>query len=170
MPERKVTFKGNPVQITGKAVGVGDDAPDATLIANDLSEVKLSSYKGTTVILSVVPSLDTGICDIETKRFNSEAGQVPGVKIVTVSRDLPFAQKRWCGAAGVTHVVTLSDFRTGSIGELYGLTIGGGPLAGLLTRCVMVVGKDGKIKYQEVVPEITQEPNYDAALAAAKSA
>ena len=170
MAERKVTFKGTPIQISGNAVGVGDDAPDATLIGNDLSEVKLSSFKGTTVILSVVPSLDTGICDIETKRFNKEAGSVPGVKIVTVSRDLPFAQKRWCGASDVKEVVTLSDYKEGSIGKLYGLMIASGPLAGLLARCVMVVGKDGKIKYQEVVPEIAQEPNYDAALAAAKGA
>ena len=167
---RTVTFKGTPVPLSGDGPKVGDDAPNATLVGADLSEVKLSSYKGTVVILSMVPSLDTGICDIETKRFNAEAGKVPGVKIVTVSRDLPFAQKRWCGAAGASNIVALSDFRDGNFGKAYGTIMTGGPLAGLLAREVLVVGKDGRVKYRQLVPEIAQEPNYDAVIAAAKSA
>jgi thiol peroxidase len=167
---RTVTFKGTPVTLTGDGPKVGDDAPNATLVASDLSEIKLSSYKGTVVILSIVPSLDTGICDIETKRFNADAGKVPGVKIVTVSRDLPFAQKRWCGAAGATNVTTLSDFRDGNFGKAYGIVMAGGPLAGLLAREVLVVGKDGRVKYVQLVPEIAKEPDYDAVLAAAKAA
>jgi thiol peroxidase len=167
---RSVTFKGTPVNLSGEGPQVGADAPNATLVGNDLSEVKLSGYKGSVVILSVVPSLDTGICDKETKRFNEEAAKLPGVKIVTVSRDLPFAQKRWCGAAGATNVTTLSDFRDGNFGKAYGLVMTGGPLTGLLARCVYVVGKDGHVKYAELVPEIAQEPNYDAVIKAAKSA
>jgi len=167
---RTTNFKGTPVPLSGDGVKVGDDAPNATLVGNDLSEVKLSSLKGTTVILSIVPSLDTGVCDKSTRKFNEDAAKVPGVKIVTVSRDLPFAQKRWCGAAGATNVTTLSDFRDGNFGKAYGDVMTGGPLAGLLGRAVIVVGKDGRVKYVEQVPEITQEPNYDAAVAAAKSA
>jgi len=167
---RTVTFKGTPVNLTGDGPAVGANAPEATLIGNDLSEVKLSSFKGTTVILSSVPSLDTGICDIETKRFNAEASKLPGVKIVTVSRDLPFAQKRWCGAACATNVVTLSDFRDGNFGKAYGNVLAGSPLSGLLCREVLVVGKDGLVKYRQLVPEIAQEPDYDAVIAAAKAA
>ena len=167
---RTVTFKGTPVPLSGDGPKVGDDAPNATLVGADLSEVKLSSFKGTVVILSVVPSLDTGICDIETKRFNAEASKVPGVKIVTVSRDLPFAQKRWCGAAGVSNVTMLSDFRDGNFGKAYGIVLAGSPLAGLLAREVLVVGKDGRVKYRQLVPEIAQEPNYDEVIAAAKAA
>ncbi len=167
---RTVTFKGTPVTLSGEGAKVGQDAPNATLVGNDLAEVQLSSLKGTTVILSIVPSLDTGICDIETKRFNSEAGNVPGVKIITVSRDLPFAQKRWCGAAGAINVTTLSDFRNGNFGKAYGIEMTAGPLAGLLAREIYVVGKDGKVAYHELVPEIAQEPNYAAVIEAAKKA
>src|SRR3989338_7797087 len=107
----KVTMKGNPVTLLGNEIKVGQQAPEAILVANDLSEVKLSSYKGKTCIVSVVPSLDTPICDLETKRFNSEAEKLQNVQILTVSMDLPFAQKRWCGATGSTKVATLSDYR-----------------------------------------------------------
>jgi thioredoxin-dependent peroxiredoxin len=169
--EGLVTLKGNPIGICGNEVNAGASAPDATLVANDLSEQKISDHAGKVVILSVVPSLDTGICDTSTRRFNEEAaGLGDDVVILTVSRDLPFAQTRWCGAAGVEQVVTLSDFRTGEFGENYGLIIADGPLAGVLARAVLVIGKDGVIAYQELVPEIAQEPNYDAALAAAKAA
>ncbi len=167
---RSVTFKGTPVPLTGDGPAIGADAPDATLVGADLSEVRLSSFKGATVILSIVPSLDTGICDIETKRFNAEAANVPDVKIVTVSRDLPFAQKRWCGAAGAGNVITLSDFRDGNFGKAYGNVLAGSPLAGLLCREVLVVGKDGLVKYRQLVPEIAQEPDYAAVIAAAKAA
>lgn len=165
-----VNFKGNPVPLSGNVPGVGADAPDATLVANDLSDLKLSSHKGKVVVLSVVPSLDTGVCDKQTRRFNQEADKLAGVVVLTVSRDLPFAQKRWCGAADAKSVVTASDFRGGKFGEAYGLVMAGGPLAGLLARAVLVVGKDGRVKYLELVPEIAQEPNYDGALAAAKAA
>jgi thiol peroxidase len=167
MSERKgaITFKGNPMTLVGEGRKVGDKAPDATLVANDLSEKKLSDFTGKVVILSVVPSLDTGICDKQTRRFNEEAGKLGQAVVLTVSRDLPFAQKRWCGAAGVEKVQTLSDYRDRTFGTAYGLHI---KELGLLARSVMVIDKGGTIRYQELVPEIAQEPNYDAALAAAK--
>ncbi len=173
MPERTglVTLKGNPLTLVGKEVKAGDKAPDFTVVANDLSEKKLSDYSGKVIILSVVPSLDTGICDASTRKFNEEAAKLgDDVVILTVSRDLPMAQKRWCGAAGVEQVETLSDFRVSSLGEDYGLAIGDGPLKGLLARAVYVIDKSGKVVYHELVPEIAQEPDYNAALEAAKSA
>ena len=124
-----VTMKGNPVTLLGKDIEVGQTAPDATLVANDLSSFTLSSLKGKKIILSVVPSLDTGICDLQTKRFNKEAAALgQDVAILTISMDLPFAQKRWCGAAGVDKVKTLSDHRDASFGENYGVLIEGLPL------------------------------------------
>ena len=172
MAERKnvITFKGNPATLSGEGVKVGQTAPDCTLVATDLSEKKMSGYKGKTVILSVVPSLDTGVCDKQTRKFNEEAAALgAGVVILTVSRDLPFAQKRWCGAAGVDRVVTLSDFRDGSFGKAFGLVIGGCPLAGVLARAVYVIDEAGVIRYEQIVPEITQEPDYAKALDAAKA-
>lgn len=164
-----VTLKGNPLTLTGNAVGVGDAAPGFTGTGLDLSDVSLSDYAGKTVILSTVPSLDTGICDLQTKRFNQEAADGDFV-VLTVSADLPFAMSRWCGATDSEAVVCVSDFKTRSFGEAYGLTIGDGPLASLIARSVMVIDGEGKIVYQEIVPEIAQEPDYDAALAAAKGA
>jgi len=166
-----VTLKGNPISLTGDPVDVGQKAPDFTVVANDLSNKTLADFAGKVVIISVVPSLDTPVCDTSTKKFNDEAGKLgDSVVVLTVSRDLPFAQKRWCGANGATHVQCASDFRDGSFGKSYGLVIADGPLAGILARAVLVVGKDGNITYQELVPEIAQEPNYDAALEAAKAA
>lgn len=166
-----VTLKGNAINLSGNLVAPGADAPDATLIGKDLAEVKLSGYKGKVVILSAVPSLDTAVCDTETRRFNQEAANLgDDIAIVTVSRDLPFAQSRWCGAAGVDKVVTLSDFRDRAFGKAYGIEITSGPIAGLLARAVVVVNRDGDVTYSELVPEIAQEPDYDAALAAAKAA
>ncbi len=164
-----VAFKGNPVKLSGTGVQAGQPAPDFAVVGNDLSAKKLSDFKGKVVILSAVPSLDTGVCDRETRRFNEEAGKLGGkVTVLTISKDLPFAQKRWCGAAGVQNVVTLSDFRGGSFGKAYGLELLDSPLAGLLARAVVVVDKDGMVRFVEVVPEITQEPNYDIILAEAK--
>ena len=138
---------------------------------NSLAPVKLSDAKGKVLILSAVPSLDTPVCDTETRRFNVEAGKLPGgVEVWTISMDLPFAQKRWCGAAGATAVKTLSDFRERAFAPAYGTLVKDGPLAGLSARAVFVVGKDGKVAHAEYVKDITQEPNYDAALAAAKKA
>src|SRR5213593_5161349 len=149
-----VTLRGNPITLGGPELKPGQSAPDFTALDNGLKPVKLSEASGKVVILSSVPSLDTPTCDTETRRFNQEAGKLgAGVEIWTISRDLPFAQKRWCGAAGVTAVKTLSDFRDRAFGPAYGVEI-----------------KDGKVKHVEYVKEIGSEPNYDAALAAAKSA
>ena len=166
MAERNgaITLKGNPLTLTGHEIKVGDQAPDATLVANDLSEVKLSSFKGKKVILSVVPSLDTPTCDLQTKRFNQEASKLAGVVILTISKDLPFAQKRWCGAAGVTSVKTLSDYR-GNFGETYGVLIKG---LSLLARCIFVIDEGGKVAYIQLIKEVANEPNYDEVLKAVK--
>lgn len=168
MNERQglVTFKGNPLTLVGNEVKVGDSAPDFMAFANDLSPVSLYSYKGKPIIISSVPSLDTPICDMSTRRFNEEAvNQGDNVAILTVSMDLPFAQARWCGAAGVKNVVTLSDYKDASFGTQYGLLI---KELRLLARAVFVIDKNGKIQYLELVPEIAQEPNYDSALEALK--
>ena len=166
-----VTLKGNGITLSGNPVKVGDPAPAFTAIGNDLSPVELANYKGKVVIISSVPSLDTGICDLQTKRFNQEAGSLgDDVVILTISRDLPFAQKRWCGATDSEAVTTVSDFRHGAFGPGYGLEIADSPLQGLLARAVLVVDRDGKITYQQIVPEIAQEPDYDPVIEAAKAA
>jgi len=164
--EEAVTMKGNPVTLLGKEVKIGADAPNVTLVANDLSEFKLSSLKGKKTLLSVVPSLDTGICDLQTKRFNQEAAKLgKDVAIVTISMDLPFAQKRWCGLTGSNQIITLSDHRDAAFGEAYGVLIKG---LRLLTRSIFVVDAKGVLRYKQFVKEITTEPNYDEALAALK--
>ncbi len=162
-----VTLKGNPVTLLGNDVAVGQSAPDCTLVANDLSEFKLSSLKGKKVILSVVPSLDTGVCDKQTKRFNKEATALGNdVVVLTISMDLPFAQKRWCGAAGVDRVRTFSDYREAAFGKAYGVLISSGPLTRVLARSIFVVDAKGVLRYKQIVPEITTEPKYDEVLAA----
>jgi thioredoxin-dependent peroxiredoxin len=166
-----VMFKGNPVALAGPEIKPGQDAPDFTAVDTSLGPVRLSGARGKVVILSSVPSLDTPVCDTETRRFNEEASKLGGnVEVWTISMDLPFAQKRWCGAAGVSRVKTLSDFRDRSFGQSYGVLVKDGPLAGLDARAVFVVGKDGKVKHVEYVKEITTEPNYEAALGAARQA
>lgn len=161
----KVTMKGNPVTLLGQEIKAGQSAPDATLVANDLSEVKLSSFKGKKILISVVPSLDTPVCDLQTKRFNSEAAKFQDVQILTVSMDLPFAQKRWCGATGSDKLKTLSDYRYASFGEAYGVLLKG---MRLLTRAIFIVDATGKVSYSQIVEEITKEPDYQAALDALK--
>lgn len=161
-----ITLKGNPLTLLGNEVKEGDAAPDATVVANDLSEVKISSYKGKKLIISAVPSLDTPICDLETKRFNTEAANLKDVVVLTISADLPFAQKRWCGAVGATNVVTLSDYRYGSFGENYGVMIKG---LKILARCVFVVDAAGKVRHVQLVKEVAQEPDYAAVLNAVKA-
>ena len=159
-----VTMKGNPLTLTGHEIKVGDQAPDVTLVANDLSEIKLSSFKGKKVIISVVPSIDTPVCDLQTKRFNQEASKLTDIVVLTVSKDLPFAQKRWCGASGATAVKTLSDFRS-NFGETYGVLIKG---LGLLARSIFVINEAGKVTYIQLVKEVASEPNYEEVLKAVK--
>ena len=166
-----VTLRGNPIALAGTEVAAGQAAPDFTAVNNDLQPVTLSEARGKVVILSSVPSVDTPVCDTETRRFNEEAGKLgDGIEIWTLSVDLPFAQKRWCGAAGVEQVKTLSDFRDRAFAKGYGVLIDAGPLAGVTARAVFVVGKDGQLTHVEYVSEIANEPDYDAALNAAKAA
>jgi thiol peroxidase len=162
-----VTFKGNPVSLAGNEVKAGDAAPDFKAQKSDMSDYSLSSSPGKTRIFLSVPSLDTPVCDAETKRFNQEASKVPNVEIVCVSMDLPFAMKRWCAASDVDKVVTASDHRDASFGTNYGVLINGGPLDRMHARAVFVVGPDDKVKYAEYVSDIASHPDYDAALAAA---
>ena len=168
--ERKniVTMKGNPLTLVGPELKAGDMAPDFTVLANDLSPVTLADGAGKVRIISVVPSLDTAVCDQQTRRFNEEAANL-GEKVVvlTVSMDLPFAQARWCGAAGIDRVKTLSDHRDASFGTAYGVLI---RELRLLARAVFVVDAAGKIVHVQIVPELTDHPDYPAALAAARRA
>ncbi|KFZ41798.1 thiol peroxidase [Anoxybacillus flavithermus] len=162
-----VTFKGNPVTLIGNEVKVGDAAPNFTVLANDLSPVTLDDTKGFVRLISVVPSIDTGVCDAQTRRFNEEAGSIEGVKVLTISVDLPFAQKRWCAANGLENVVTLSDHRDVSFGQAYGVLI---QELRLLARAVFVVDRNDRVTYVEYVSEATNHPNYEAAIEAAKQA
>jgi thiol peroxidase len=159
-------MRGNPLTLVGSELNIGGVAPDAEVLDNDLTPVKLSNYKGKVCIVSTVPSLDTPVCDMETRRFNQEAANLgDNIVILTISTDLPFAQKRWCGAAGVEKVVTLSDHRDAAFGNAYGVLI---KELRLLARAVFVVDKEGVVRYVQLVKEITEEPDYDAVIAAAK--
>jgi thiol peroxidase len=168
MQERKgvVTFKGGPLTLLGPDIKVGDTAPNFKVLTNGLQEVTLDNYKGKTLILSVAPSLDTGVCAAQTHRFNKEAANLPAsVEVLTISADLPFAQGRFCGAENIK-IQTLSDHRDMSFGDAYGTHI---KELRLEARALFVVGKDGKIKHVEYVKEATDHPDYDKALAAAKA-
>ena len=157
-----ITMHGNPLTLAGNEIKAGDSAPDAVLLDNDLSPVNISSYKGKVCVISSVPSLDTPVCDIETRRFNQEAEELgDDVVILTVSMDLPFAQKRWCGAAGVERVITLSDYKDASFGEAYGMLI---KELRLLARTVFVIDRDGTVKYVQIVNEVSEEPDYAAVI------
>lgn len=161
-----VTFKGGPLTLIGPAIRPGDRATDFQVIAQDLSPVKLSDAKGKVRILSVVPSLDTPVCDAQTRRFNEEASRLPaGVEIWTISMDLPFAQRRWCGAAGIERVKVFSDHRDASFGRAFGCLI---KELRLLTRALFVVDQQETVRHVEYVREVTTHPNYDAALAAVR--
>lgn len=164
----EVTLKGNSCNTSGDLPAVGSAAPDFTLVAGDLSEKKLGDFAGKKVILNIVPSFDTGTCATSVKKFNESAGAIGDAVIVNVSKDLPFAQGRFCEANQVEHVTNLSAFRCSKFGEDYGVGLVDGPLKGLLSRAVVVVGADGKVAYTELVSEIVNEPNYDDALAAVK--
>jgi thiol peroxidase len=157
-------MKGNPLTIVGKELKVGEAAPDFEVLDNDLSPVRFSSFRGKICVISSVPSLDTPVCDMETRRFNEEAGKLgEDIQILTISMDLPFAQKRWCGASGVDKVITLSDHRKASFGTDYGVLI---KELRLLARVVFVIDREGVIRYIQIVKEQTEEPDYDAVLEA----
>jgi thioredoxin-dependent peroxiredoxin len=163
-----VTLKGNPVTLAGKELKVGDKAPDFVLQNNAMEDVSLKNSAGKTRLIASVPSLDTPVCNLESKRFNEEAAKLPNVAVIVVSNDLPFAQKRWCGSENAQNIQALSDHRAAKFGEDYGVLVKGGPLDRCLARAVFVVGPDDTIKHVEYVKEITEHPNYDAALAAAR--
>jgi thiol peroxidase len=157
-----ITMHGNPLTLTGNELKVGDRAPEATLLDNTLTPVKLSSYRGKVLIISSVPSIDTPVCDIETRRFNKEAeGLGKDVAILTISMDLPFAQKRWCGTAGIERVITLSDHRDASFGTAYGVLI---KELRLLARVVFVIDRQGVVRYIQTVKEVSKEPEYEEVL------
>jgi len=167
-----VTFKNDTVcNLAGNEVNVGDTAPVVTVVNCDpMLQNETVGGEGKVQLVVAVPSLDTGVCDAETRRFNSEAASLDGVEVMTVSMDLPFAAARWCGAAGIDNIKVCSDFRNKDFANAYGVLLADGPLAGILARVIFVIGKDGKVAYKQVVPEITQEPNYEEALEAAKEA
>jgi len=162
-----ITFKGNPFTLLGPALKVGDKAPDFTVVDNGLAPVTLASYAGKIKVISAVPSLDTPVCDTETRRFNQEAAGLPeNVVVLTVSLDLPFAQKRWCGAAGIDRVTTLSDYQERSFASAYGVLI---KELKLLSRAIFVIDANDTIRNIQIVPEVTSEPDYAAVVAAVKS-
>ena len=167
MADRNTTLKGNPMPLQGKALAPGQKAPDFTLTGVDMKPVTLAETAGSVRIVNVLPSLDTPVCDAQTRRFNEEAVKDGKIKVLAISRDLPFAQKRWCAAAGVENVLALSDYRDGSFGANWGVLIE--PLL-IHSRAVFVLDPENKITYAEYVPEMSEHPNYDAALAAAKAA
>ncbi len=164
-----VTLKGNPVHLTGTLPAKGSAAPDFTLVKQDLSAVTKKDLAGKTVVLLTVPSIDTGTCALETKRFNDKAASLPGVTVLVASSDLPFAIKRFCAAEGIANVHGVSDLRDREFGRRWGVAIADGPLQGVTTRAAFVIDPAGNVKYVELVAEIAQEPNYDAILAAARS-
>ncbi len=158
-------FKGNPLTLIGPEIRSGAKAPSFTVTGQDLSPVTLEAFRGKPLIISVVPSIDTPVCDMQTRRFNEEAAKLNGFEVLTISMDLPFAQKRWCGAAGIDRVKLLSDYKDRSFGAAWGTLI---KELGLLSRAVFVVDASGTVRHAEYVPEVTTHPNYDAALAAAR--
>jgi thiol peroxidase len=161
-----ITLHGNPLTLEGNPVSMGNPAPEVTLLDNDLKPVKLSDFRGKVIIIAAVPSLDTPVCDMETRRFNTEAARLgKDVAILTVSMDLPFAQKRWCGAAGVEQVKTLSDHKEAAFGQAFGLLI---KELRLLGRAVLVLDREGVVRYYQLVKEVSEEPDYEAALSAVK--
>jgi thiol peroxidase len=162
----QITLKGNPVNTAGNLPKVGTQAPDFKLVKDDLSEKTLADYKGYRLVLNIFPSLDTGTCAASVRRFNTEASKLNNTKVLCISRDLPFAQARFCGAEGLKNVENLSDFRYHTFGKDYGVEIIDGPLAGLESRAVIVVDENGKVVYTEQVAEIVDEPDYEKALAA----
>ena len=165
----KITFKGNAAHTAGTLPAVGSAAPDFKLTKSDLSDASLKDYRGKKVVLNIFPSLDTPVCAASVRRFNAEASKLDNTVVLCISRDLPFAQGRFCTAEGLNNVISASEYRDSSFSDAYGVRIQDGPLAGLLSRAVVVVDESGKVKYTEQVPEIVHEPDYAKALAALKS-
>jgi thioredoxin-dependent peroxiredoxin len=165
----KITFKGNPINTASSLPGIGSDAPDFTVIKSDLSPISLSQLRGKKVVLNIFPSLDTSVCATSVRRFNKEATKLENTVVLCISRDLPFAQKRFCVSEGINNAITGSEYQNWGFSNAYGICIIDGPLAGLHSRAVVVVNEQGKIIYTEQVPEITQEPEYEKAIAALKA-
>ena len=164
----KITFKGNPVVTSGDLPKVGSNAPAFTLTKNDLSALTTKDLAGKNVVLNIFPSIDTGVCATSVRKFNQQAAALPNTVVVCVSKDLPFAMKRFCGAEGIEKVTTASWFKGPDFGKDFGVTMTDGPLAGLFARAVVVLDASGKVVHTELVPEIAQEPNYDKAIAAVR--
>ena len=164
----QITLKGNTIQTIGDLPAVGTKAPDFVLVKNDLSSVSLKDFTGTRLVLNIFPSLDTGTCAASVRQFNKLAAGLENTKVLCISRDLPFAQARFCGTEGIENAITLSDFVSGQFGKDYNLLISNGPLANLHSRSVVVLDENHKVIYAQQVPEIVDEPNYDAALASLK--
>ena len=160
-----ITLKNNPISTSGKLPNIGEEAKNFSLIGKDLQKVTLNNFKGERIVMNIFPSVDTGICAISVKTFNEKAANLSNTKVLCISRDLPFAQNRFCGAENIENVLTLSDFANGSFGKDYGLTIIDGALANLHSRCIVVLDESHKIIHTEQVDEITTEPNYETALA-----
>lgn len=160
----KITLKGNTINTSGELPQIGSQAEDFNLIAGDLSTKMLNDFKGKKLVLNIFPSIDTGTCAASVRNFNKSAANLDDTTVLCISRDLPFAQKRFCGAEGIENVVMLSDFNTGQFGKDYGLNLIDGPLAGLHSRCVVIINTEGKVIYTEQVAETTEEPNYEMAL------
>ncbi|WMI70199.1 thiol peroxidase [Mangrovimonas sp. YM274] len=161
-----VTLKGNTIHTSGELPKVGSKAPDFTLTTTELGSKTLEDFKGQNLILNIFPSVDTGTCAQSVRTFNEKASSLENTKVLCISKDLPFAQARFCGAEGLDNVVNLSDFKDGNFGKSYGLDFVDGPLEGLLSRCIVIVNPEGEVSYTEQVPEIVDEPNYEAALKA----
>lgn len=161
-----ITFKGNPVATYGDLPAKETNAPDFTLVKTDLGNFSLADAAGRKVILNIFPSLDTSVCAASVRKFNELAAQIPDTLVLAISKDLPFAHNRFCTTEGIKNVVPLSGFRDNQFGKAYGVEMTGGPLAGLYSRCIVIIDENGKVKYTQQVPEITMEPDYDAALAA----
>lgn len=161
----KITLKGNEINTNGVLPAVGTEAPCFKGVKSDLSEVSLADFKGKKIVLNIFPSLDTEVCATSVRKFNKDAASFHNTVVLAISKDLPFAQARFCTTEGIKNVITLSEFRCDCLENKYGMLIVDGPLKGLLARGVVVINEEGKIVYTELVPEITQEPNYEAAIA-----
>ncbi len=164
----KLKLQGNPINTNGALPRIGTKAKAFSLVGAQLNDVKLEDYKGKKLVLNIFPSIDTGVCAMSVRRFNAEAAKLKDTVVLCISRDLPFAMNRFCGAEGIDKVVTLSELRDRSFGTAYGLEIVDGPMAGLLARAVIVIDKDGKVVYRELVDDIVHEPDYKNALKALK--